>query len=196
MSKRTPKPLGVSDEQIIEQYWQRNSDAIQETDNKYGRLLLDVAYNILYDSSDSEECRNDTYLEIWNAIPDCRPSVFVSFIMQIMRRTAIDRYREKSRQKRIPSQLTMSLEDLGNTICRGTSVEEAFEAEEVGRIISDYIKSLNERQRYIFIDRYYLAEPVERIASDLSVSVQTVYRDIEKIKQGLKKHLEKNEVYI
>ena len=194
MSRQTTPP--ANDEQIVDMYWQRDPDAIQETDNKYGKLLWNVAHNILFDSQDCEECRNDAYLGIWNAIPSTRPKAFHAFIMQIMRRIAINRYKEKSRQKRIPSQLTISIEELENAVSCGRSVEEAYEAEEIGRMISEYVRTLNERQRFIFVDRYYLAEPVEKIAADLSISVQTVYREIEKIKQGLKSHLERNGVYV
>ena len=187
--RKTAQPV-VNDDQIIDMYWQRDPNAIQETDQKYGQLLQSVAYNILYDNLDCEECRNDTYLRIWNTIPSTRPTAFFAFIVQIARRIAIDRYREKSSQKRIPSQLTISMEDLENSVSSGLTVEEAYEAKELGKMINEYVRTLSERQRYIFFDRYYLAEPVEKTASDLSVSVQTVYREIEKIKQGLKKFLE------
>ena len=195
MKKETTTQLTAGDEKIIDMYWQRNPDAIQETDRKYGPLLRNVAYNILSDSLDCEECKNDTFLKIWNTIPSTRPTAFPAFIMQIMRQIAIDRYREKSRKKRIPSQLTISLEEL-ESISSGPSVEEAYEAKELGRLITEYVESLHERQRYIFIDRYYFAEPVEKTAYDLSISVQAVYRELRKIKQGLKEYLERNGVRI
>lgn len=196
MSKHTSPPNISSDEKIIDMYWERDPDAIQETDQKYGQLMRNVAYNILFDSLDCEECRNDAYLGIWNAIPSARPAAFSAFIVQIIRRIAINRYKEKSRMKRIPSQITISMEDLKKTISSGRSIEEVYEAKELGKMISEYIEGLNERQQYIFIDRYYLAEPVEKIASDLSISVRTAYREIEKIKQGLKRHLEGNGVFV
>jgi RNA polymerase sigma-70 factor (ECF subfamily) len=196
MSGSKTQHSSTSDEQIIDMYWQRDSDAIRETENKYGHLLWNVANNILGDAQDCEECRNDAYLGIWNAIPSAKPNVFSAFIMQIMRRIAINRYKEKSRKKRVPSQLTVSIEDLENFVSGGRPVEDAYEAEEIGKIISDYVKGLNDRQRYIFIDRYYLAEPVEKTAADLFISIQTVYREVEKIKQGLKDHLERNGVYV
>lgn len=184
----------ISDEQIIELYWQREERAIQETDHKYGQFLFRIAYHILRDRSDCEECKNDTYLDVWNAIPPTRPTSFRAFITQIMRRIAIDLYRVKTSKRRIPSELTVSMEDLNNTLSNDGST--AYATEDLGVVINHYVRSLSERQRYIFIDRFYLAEPVETIAADLSVSVPTVYREIEKIKQDLKLYLERNEVYI
>ena len=196
MSRRTTQHSLASDEKIIDMYWQRDPDAIQETDHKYGSLLRNVANNILFDCQDCEECKNDAYLGIWNAIPSARPAAFTAFIVQIMRRIAINRYKEKSRNKRIPSQLTISMEDLKKSISSGRSVEEVYEAKEVGKLITDYVETLSDRQRYIFVGRYYMAEPVEKIAADLLISVRTTYREIEKIKQGLKSFLEGNGVYI
>ncbi len=154
-----------------------------------------MAYNILFDELDCEECKNDTYLGIWNAIPSARPPAFPAFIMRIMRHIAIGRYREKTRKKRIPSRLTVSLEEL-EELSGEASVEETYEAKEVGRLITEYVKQLNERQRYIFIDRYYLAEPIENTAFELSVTSRTVYNEINKIKQGLKEYLAKNGVHV
>lgn len=117
--------------------------------------------------------------------------------MQIMRRIAFNRYKEKSRKKRVPSQLTLSLEELQTSLSSGKTVEEEYDAKVLGELITEYVRNLSDRQQYIFVDRYYMAEPVEKIASDLSISsVRTVYREIEKIKQGLKEYLEGNGVYV
>lgn len=196
MSKRKEQHAVIADEQIIELYWQREEKAIQETDNKYGQFLFRIAYNILHDHLDCEECQNDTYLGVWNAIPPTRPTVFPAFITQIMRHIALDRYKQKTSKKRVPSELTISMEDIKETLHSNETVDLEYAAEEVGKIISDYVRYLPERQRYIFIDHYYLAESIETIANDLSLSVSTIYREIENIKHGLKIHLERNEVYV
>ena len=196
MSKRTERQTIIEDEQIIELYWQRSENAIQETDKKYGQFLFRIAYNILHDRLDCEECQNDTYLDVWKAIPPTRPTVFPAFITKIMRRIALDRYKEKTAKRRIPSEYTVSMEDIKDTLHSNETVDSEYAAEELGKIISDYVRSLTDRQRYIFIDRFFLAEPVETIASDLAISVPTVYREIDKIKQGLKTYLESNEVYV
>lgn len=196
MSKSTEQQEIIADEQIIELYWRREEKAIQETDKKYGQFLFRIAYNILHERLDCEECQNDTYLGVWNAIPPTRPTVFPAFITQIMRRIAINRYKEKASKKRIPSELTISMEDVNGTLHGDDSVAVKYEMAEVGKIINNYVRELSDRQRYIFIDRFYLAESVETIATDLSISVPTVYREIDKIKHSLKLYLEWNEVYI
>lgn len=187
MSKRKEEKAHIiDDEQIIELYWQRDERAISETDFKYGQFLYRIAYNILHDKLDCEECQNDTYLDIWNAIPPARPSVFPAFITQIMRRTAIDRYKEKTRKKHVPSELTVSLEELG------AEAVHYDDAVELGKIISDYLRTLSDRQQFIFIGRYYMAESVESIAKDLNMTASAVYKELGKLKSNLKNYLERS----
>ena len=196
MEKRTvPQPV-IGDDQIIDMYWERNPDAIQETDQKYGPLLQKAAYNILFDDLDCEECRNDTYFKVWNSIPSTRPTSFLAFIMRINRCFAIDRYKVNHSKKRIPSHMTVSVEELRESISNGSSVEDAYDAKVLGELITKYLRGLDDRQKYIFMDRYYMAEPVEKTASDLSISVRTTYREIDKIKQGLREFLKKEGVHI
>ncbi len=186
----------ISDEKIIDLYWHREEVAIQETDKKYGKFLFKVAYNILHDPLDCEECKNDTYIGVWNAIPPTRPVAFPAFITQIMRRIAINRYKEKTSKKRVPSELTVSFEDLGGTLHGEPTDLPEYDATEVGEVINKFVRGLAKRQRYIFIERFYLSESVESIASDLSVSVATVYREIERIKKDLKRYLERSGIYL
>ena len=150
----------VSDERIIELYWQRDENAIKETDTKYKRFLVSVAYNIVYDIGDCEECLNDTYIGAWNAIPPARPVLLQSFLATIMRRTAIDCYKAKKRQKRAASELSVCLDEVSEFVSDGEDAHSAMEARELGRIISDFVRSLSERRMYIFMSRYYFARPL------------------------------------
>ncbi len=195
MNKRTEKQSAkITDEKIIELYWQRNEDAIKVTDAKYGKMLLRIAYNILHDRLDCEECQNDTYIKIWNRIPPTKPHIFPSFISKFMRDIAIDRYKKKRSKKQIPSELTISLEESCDSLSDGALIDEETAAAELSRLVNDYIRTLSKRQHYIFIGRFYFCETLEQIAADLGISASTVSREAEKLKTGLKEHLERNGV--
>ena len=197
MSERTIIQQAVlEDEQIIGLYWKRDEKAIRETDIKYGKFLLKIAYNILNDSSDCEECQNDTYLGIWNAIPPTYPAVFPAFITQIMRRIAINRYKEKKAKKHVPSEFTVSMEDLYDTLQASDSIETELETNEIGHLISDYVRGLSKQNRFIFVGRFYMADSVENIANELDLTPSSIYKALERIKIGLKNHLEKKGVII
>ena len=196
MARRTEENNIIADEQIIELYWSRNERAIKETDIKYGKWLFRIAYNILNDICDSEECQNDTYLGIWNKIPPTRPAVFIAFITQIMRNTAINRYKSKRNKKNIPTEYTVTIDELYNTLQSENSVIEGYEAKELGRMISSYIKELSDKEQYIFVGRYYMADSVKTIAKELGLTESAVYKSLDKIKKELKNHLERNGVNV
>ena len=90
----------------------------------------------------------------------------------------------------------MSREECESILASNDSVNGEYEAERIGMLINEYLNGLTKRQRYIFVGRFYMAESVESIAYDLAVTTSTVYRELVKIKMGLKHHLEKNEVHI
>lgn len=182
------------DTEIIDLYWARDEEAIAATDRKYGGYLYTVAYNILHDPQDCEECRNDTYLQTWNTIPPNRPTKLQAYLTKIIRGISIDRYRERTRQKRIPSEMTVSLDDLAETLASDTADER--KSAELARCISEYLASLSKRRRLIFVCRYYCADPPDRIAAMLGVTASAVYKELGKIKAGLRAHLEKEGFYL
>ncbi len=188
------QPNSIADERIVELYWQRDETAIAQTEKKYSKLLFHIAWGILHDELDCEECLNDTYLGVWNAIPPARPNAFRAFIAQITRRISINRYNEKSAKSRVPSEFTSSLEELSDMLCSDSTVESEYENAELGRLLNGYLSALNERERYLFIGRFYMAQTLSSLASELGVGTTTVHRLIGDIKRGLKEYLERNGV--
>ena len=88
----------MTDERIIELYWDRDESAVTETQAKYGRYLTKIAYNILADMEDSLESVNDTYMHAWKSMPPHRPNVLSAYLAKITRRVSIDILRKKSRE--------------------------------------------------------------------------------------------------
>jgi len=179
----------LPDEEIVNLYWERDEKAISETDKKYGSYLYVIAYNIVHDRLDCEECVNDTYLGTWNRIPPTRPHVFQVFLTKIMRNIAIDRYREKNAAKRIPSEMTVSLEEVESSLPTVPSVDEDYLVDQVAKILNDYLRTLSDRMQFVFVCRYYYADRVANIATMLGVSEATVYRCLNEAKEGLRKKL-------
>lgn len=176
----------ISDEQIIALYWSRDENAIEETDRKYKNYLFSIAYNIVHARRDCEECLNDTYLAAWNAIPPSRPNVLKAFLTTIVRRIAINRYHSNLRQ----SEMTVSLSELEGILSEDADAESLFNARELGRVISDFVRSLPQRRRFIFMSRYYAAEPIDTIAKDLFLSRSMVNKELAAIRKALKAKLE------
>ncbi len=182
--------LPLDDETIIELYWARDEKAIEETDIKYKNYLYSVAYHVLHDKLDCEECVNDTYLGAWNAIPPTRPTVLKAFLTTITRRIAIKRYHNAQRLRAVPSELTVALSELEDFIAGDDDVAADFDAERLGGIISDFIRSLSNRRQFIFMSRYYASAPIDTIAHELSLSRSMIHKELAAIRAALKETLE------
>lgn len=184
----------LSDGEIIDLYFKRDELAISATGNKYGRYLFTIGNNILNDRLDCEECLNDTYFSTWNKIPPNRPTYLQMFLSKIMRDVSISRYRKNRSKKHIPSELTVSMEELGDCIVSEADVEEDLAIRELARLLNGFLKSITKRQRFIFVCRYYYCDSVKAIASMLEVSPKTVYREIERIRLDLRDALSKEDI--
>ena len=51
----------MEDTKIVELLYSHDEKGLDETKNKYNKLLNSLSYGILKNKSDSEECVNDTY---------------------------------------------------------------------------------------------------------------------------------------
>ena len=179
----------ATDEEIIALYFDRDELAIRCTDDKYGRYLLTVAYNIIHSHEDSEECLDDTYLNTWNTIPPERPSFLRVFLSRIMRNVAINRYNEAAAAKRIPSHLMDSMSELDECMIYDPRVDEDTAIRELAAIISDFLETKTKRQRAIFLCRYYYGDPIARIAAMLEISERTVHRELVELRHDLRERL-------
>lgn len=186
----------ISDDEIIDLYWLRDEKAIEETDFKYKKYLFSIANNIVNDRLDCEECLNDTYLGAWNAMPPSRPNVLKAFLTTILRRTAINRYHSNLKKSVIPSEMSVSLSELKDIIADDNDADTDLEAQRLGRIISDFVRSLPGRRKFIFMSRYYMADPIDAIARDLSLSRSMVNKELAAIKKALKEKLESEGYWI
>ena len=182
------KPL--TDTDIVALYLARDESAIEHTARLYGHYCLSVAMNILNSQPDAEECVNDTWLKTWNSIPPQRPNCLKAFLTKITRTIAIDRYRKERRQKRVPSECTLSLSELAETLC-GDSPEVEYESAVVGKVINDYLRTLSERDMCLFVSRYFCSDPIADIAEKCGMSESGVKKALLRLREGLREKLEK-----
>ena len=86
----------MDDSKFVDLYWERSEKAIVETSTKYGRYCHYIAYNILQNPEDSDECVNDTYIKAWNSMPPHRPNRLSVFLGKITRNLSLNRYEKNT----------------------------------------------------------------------------------------------------
>lgn len=181
----------LSDEQIIDLYFAREERAIVETDKKYCQYLHTVAYSILANEQDTEECLQDTYLRVWNAIPPERPNIFHAFLAKITRNLSLNRLKTVKRQKRAPSEVNISLNELGECVPTEDDLARQMQSASIARAINRYLDSVSDRRMYVFVSRYFYALTIPQIAKRLSCSISSVNRELAEIRRELRIELQK-----
>ena len=182
----------MDDADILELFFIRSENAIHETKIKYGRLILDIAMRILNSVSDSEECENDTYMGVWSAIPPKRPSNFMAFIAKTARNLALKRYHFINAEKRNP-QAALPLEELGECI---SGRSEGFLSDgELASAINDFLGSLNEDIRKVFLLRYWYFLSINEICEKCRISRSKADTMLFRTRKKLKKFLEERGLY-
>ena len=181
----------MEDEQIVSLYWEREESAIAETEKKYDRYLTKIAYNILYDREDSRESVNDTYLAAWESMPPHRPSVLSTYLAKLTRRISIDRFRLKTRQKRIPSEYMISLSELDECVSGGNSTEEIINVKLLADAIGVYLRTQSEEVRTAFLGRYYFLDPIKEVAAYCGITESKCKTLLHRTRLGLKEYLQK-----
>ena len=153
----------MNDLNIIDLYFARDEEAIKQTDLKYGKLCHSIAYNILNNNEDSEECVNDTYIGVWNAIPPTRPNNLMAFICKITRNLSLKRLEAQTRQKRSHA-ILVSLDEL-TEVLSDESIADQTSDEKIGKLISDFLRNEKSEIRNVFIRKYYFFDSIGDIAN-------------------------------
>jgi len=178
----------MEDQQIIRLYFDRNESAIQETDSKYGKQLHLLSVLITEDQRDAQECVNDTYLEAWNRIPPHKPDHLYPFLAKITRHKSIDLCRHNRAQKRsgVIVELTAELEAC---LPSPTDIQKVVDQRFLQESINRFVRGLDRLSQYIFVRRYFFAEPISVIAGATGNSPVSITSKLHRLRTKLKKHL-------
>ena len=184
----------MDDNQIIELYFARNEQAIKETDAKYGKLCFSVANRILENNEDSEECVNDTYLNAWNKIPPTRPNHFSAFLCKITRLLSLKKLEFSNALKRT-SAVIVSLEELEGVL-QDQKIAQATDAEDLGGLISAFLRREKEDARNVFLRKYFFCDSVAEIAERYRLNESTVTSMLFRTRKRLREYLRKEGVEV
>lgn len=186
----------MDDSEIIDLFFARSEDAIIELSNKYGPVFMKVSMNILNnDLSDAEECVNDAYLGVWNAIPPQRPKSLLAFVCRIVRNISINRYKHNSTYKR-KGNYDLCIEELGDCIISNNSAEKEMAESELSLYIDEFLDSLSKVNRMIFVRRFWYMDSYEDISEASGLKESNIRVRLSRTKADLRSFLEKRGVTV
>ena len=183
----------MEDSGILELYFLRNEQAIQETERKYGAYCKTIAGRILKNREDTEETVNDTWLSAWNAIPPQKPERFSAFVARVTRNLALKRFDHVNAQKRNPVAVR-SLEELGECVSGRESVETEVEARRLKELLDAFLWAQDEERRNIFLLRYWYFQSIDGICRRTGYSQSKIKSMLFQTRKKLRAYLEKEGV--
>jgi RNA polymerase sigma-70 factor (ECF subfamily) len=184
----------MDDEKIVDLYWQRSEDAIPETSAKYGSYCRIIAYNILSDFQDADECVNDTWLGAWNSMPTNRPSKLAPYLGKLTRWLSLTRLRDKNCLKRGGGEASIALEELSECLDSVASPEKQVEQKMLAEAMHSFLAGLDEQQRNVFLARYWFMASVKEIAEKFGFGQSKVKSMLMRTRRELKIFLEEAEL--
>jgi len=180
----------LDDSKIIELYFERSEKAIEETQAKYDKLCVCIANNILNNEEDAKECCNDTYLKVWNTIPPLRPASLYAYISKVVRNTALHKYEYYHAQKR-NNEFDMLLSELEECFNTSDNIEVIIDNSVISNAISEFLYSIKNEARNIFIQRYYYSESIRNLCNHYGMSKSKIESMLHRTRIKLKEYLEK-----
>ena len=184
----------MEDSRIIQMFFDRMESAIAALSAKYGKLCYRIAYNVLTNHADAQECENDTYLRVWDTVPPIWPDNLRAYVSRIVRNLALDRVRYQNRQKRsVATDWTLS--ELSECIPSSVSVE-ADADDTVVQALTSYLNTLDDLTRVLFIRRYFYMDSVEMLARQFGMNASSVSTRLTRTRARLKAYLEREGIVL
>lgn len=180
----------MDDSMIIALFNERSQQAIIKLSEKYGKISHRVAFNILGNHEDAEECVNDALLIMWNKIPPENPAPLVTYLLKIVRNTALKTYRKNTSLKN-NSHYDVALEELENVLFEDNSPENELITKELTQKINEFLESTDKDTRIMFVRRYFFGDSVKEIASLTGFSSHFVSVRLSRAREALRKYLTK-----
>ena len=185
----------MDDEKIIELFFNRSEQAIEEVDKKYGKTCHNISYNILHNKLDAEECVNDAYFGAWNAIPPARPNPLLTYLCKIVRNLSLKRYEFNTAIKR-NSTYDVAMEELESCLSSPETIESEIALKELTHIIENFLDSLSTENRVIFLRRYWFSDTYSDIAARVGMTEKNVSVRLTRIREKLRNYLTEREVLV
>lgn len=184
----------TEDNEIIRLLFARDEHAILAANEKYGALCMYTAMQILQRREDAEECVNDAYLRLWNAVPPERPAHLTGFLLTLVRCAALDRCDLTHRKKRGGGETAAVLDELESVLPAKEDVQQQAEQHAVGEAILRFVSALPEKQRRMMLKRYWYLQNSREIAEDMQVPESTVRVTLLRLREKLRAFLEKEDL--
>lgn len=186
----------MNDKEIIELYWKRDETAIAATADTYGNYCFRIAYNILHNHEDADECVNDTWLNAWKSMPPHKPNRLSTYLGKLTRNLSLNRYALRTAQKRGMGQVELALSELEACVPSRNGPEQIIDEMVLVNAVETFLHAQPRTARKIFVGRYWYLYPIRDLAGAYKMSESKVVSLLFRMRNNLKLHLEKEGIFL
>lgn len=180
----------MEDGTIVELYLNKEEAAINESASKYGRKLRGIAYGILQNASDAEECENDTYLSAWNSIPPHEPRNYLFvFLGKITRNLSINVYNKNHAKKR-DGQVVELTKEMEECIPSPSDKSCNIMDEDLIEAIDEFLSLVSQEERGVFVARYWYGDTIREVAARFAISESKVKSMLMRTRRKMRKYFQ------
>lgn len=180
----------MQEETLLDLYFSRSELALEQTKQQYGTYCYAIAYRILAQPQDAEECENETYWKAWQTIPPNRPHSLKAFLGKITRNLALHFWERNHAAKRGGNAVDLALDELTECIPASDSVEQAADAAALQACLQSFLQQLPRETRIVFVQRYWYLNSIAEIARKNGIGESKVKMLLLRTRKKLKAVLE------
>ena len=174
----------INDGDIIEMFFNRSESALAEVQGKYGRLCRKIAYGILKNYEDMEECVDTAYMSLWNSIPPKKPDSLCSYLCTIVRNAAFEIY-----SKRKYKTYEEPFDELSEVIADTCTAQQLSDGVELSALLNKFLEKEKQLNRKLFMGRYYYNLSISELSKRLNMSESAVKTRLSRIRSALRSYL-------
>ena len=178
------------DAEIVALCARRDPGAVEAMAEKYGAYCHQVARNVLGDDRDAEECVNDAYLAVWNAVATADPPKLLPYLAKTTRNIALHRLEHNAAQKR-DSRMDLVLDELAEVLPGGTDPADVAEGAALMEAVNAFLRcKARKAERALFMRRYFWGDSIAELCAETSFSESKVKSQLHRTRKRLKAYLE------
>ncbi len=174
----------MDDRNIIALFFARSEQAISEIQAKYGALCAKVAYAVLGNREDTEECVSDSYTKLWNAIPPKDPESLCGYLCRIVRNTALNK-RDSIMRRGYEEQY----DELAEVIPDSRTAETLYDSRQISEYLNSFLETQHKKNRVVFTARYYYNMSVLEISENTGMSESAIKSSLMRTRRALRTYL-------
>ena len=181
-----------TDDELWLQVREDSHEAFEQLYARYLKSIFTEIHKRILDRDEAEDLTQEVFLSLWEKRANISPrGAFYPYVYGM----AVNRVLNYFRRNKIPASFIRAWETLPEDLANLSELPEAFknaEALEMEQLLKAERASLPQKMRKVYDLRYEKKFSIAQIASDLSISPNTVHNHLKEVRKRFARSLQKS----